>query len=289
MKKTLFKLFILFPLLASFSTSFLGCSFEILEKQLINRPDLNNSSNGIDISLKNSSIDTLYVNIYRQDVTNFVDETKSTEPIVNIGIIFAQENNSTFVYQDNYVIKGKKYRYRARLYSQNDGYTFTNWTEGFTATAGINEINTRMTYGIPSSTKFVYDEDEKKITVSGEIFKPNFLSEEDYDKSFLPALIFQTENGTTAFKIDNLNNNKVINLTSFLPLDFQNIDIKFLGIIGQKTELYKDKKTGEDKNQRIIWTEIAQIPLYNKNGILIENQTIKLQTQYGEDGFDYSY
>lgn len=288
MKKSLSKLFILFPLLASLSFSFLGCSFEILEKQLINRPDLNNSSNGIDISLKNSSSDTLYVNIFRQDVTNFADETKSTEPIVNIGLIFAQENNSTFVYQDNYVIKGKKYRYCARLFSQNDGYTYTNWSEGFTATAGIKEINTRMSYGVPSSTKFIYDEEEKKITIKGDIYKPQILSEEEYDKSFLPALVFQTEKETMAFKIDNLDNNKVINLTSFLPINFQNTDVKFLGIIGQKIELYKDKKTGEDKNQRIIWTEISQVPFYDKDGFLIENQTIKIETHFGEDGYDYS-
>lgn len=283
MKKNFFNSFILiFSSLLIFS----ACSFEITDTKRINAPDTWNSESGISISLKNSMQDTLYVNIYRQDVTGCLNENSATTPIENIGIVFATDNNATFLYEDIYIFKGHTYRYYARIFDKVDGYTKTNWTEGVLAEKGISDDSLKFSYQKPSIAKFTFDEVEKKLIVSGNILEPSGIS--NFSTDFSPALIFQSGDKIQALQVESIQNEAIIYLTSILPLDFFDVNIKLLGIVGQKVETYTPKGSTQKINKRVIWTPLTEIGIFGKDGFAIQNNTIKLQTQYGDSGFDYS-
>ena len=297
MKRITFRFLILSGVLSSIMFSLLSCSFEISEKKRINDPDIKASSNGFIVTLKNSNQDTLYVNIFRQDVssTNLSNEPEnSDDPITNLGIVFPytksnSTNNNTFTFEDNYVVIGRKYRYYARLYSETDGYTYTNWTQVYKAQTGLASGTSRFYYGIPSGTKFIYDAQAKNITINGSVSIPDMIEKAEYDRYFKPALVFESNKGARAFQIESVDNNTVIYLASLLPVDFQDTDIKFLGLIGQKIETYTLPNSDETKNQRIVWTKMSPpIAFCYTDGSTITNQTIHLKSEYGDSGFDYS-
>ena len=295
MEKKAFRIGIFSGIMAGFLFSLISCTFEITEKKRITDPDVKSALKGFIVSLKNSSQDTLYVNFYRQDVTNIINENEEIdEPIVNIGIVFPytksnSTNNTTFTFEDNYVITGRKYRYCARLYSETEGYTYTNWTPIYRADTGIETETVRFYYGVPSTTKFIYDEPAKTITVSGNISNPNVDTNEVYERLFSPALVFESEKGQKIFQVESIADNSIIYLSNLLPADFQGIDIKFLGIVGQKTETYTIPKSDVTKTQRVVWTLLSPVPFYDKNNELVPDQIIRLNPEYGESGFDYSY
>ena len=297
MKKNTFNFLVLSGLLSSIIFSLLSCTFEITDKKRIADPDLisNESSAGIIVSLKNSNQDTLFVNIYRQDVTDYVNENVTiNEPVLSVGIVFPyvksnSTSNTTFVYEDNYVVTGHKYRYCARLYSEADGYTYTNWTPFFTAKSSLLAEQANFSYVFTQSTKFTYDDKAKCITVSGEIHNPTGLPEGTFEQLFTPALVFESSTGTKVFEIEKLENGSEIYLTSLLPLDFHNTDIKLIGVVGQRVFTTKEPKTNLVKTQKVVWTSLCPITLYDKNNLAISNNKIHLISEHGADGFDYSY
>ncbi len=301
MKRNTFRFFILSGVLSSFLFSLLSCSFEITEKKRISDPDLGSSETGagIIVTLKNNNQDTLYVNIYRQDVTDIINESSaSSNPDSSeydcIGIVFPYEksnstSNSTFVYEDNYVTAGRKYRYSARLYSSVDGYTYTNWTPFFTAKSGLLESNSSFYYYSQTEHPFIYDEVAKVITIAEEIDNPTGLPEGSYETSFSPALVFQSENDRRVFQIESLDVGSIIYLTTLLPLDFHDSDIKFIGIVGQRVFSEKLPKSEATKTERVVWTSLCPIKLYDKNSLEVPNNTIHLASEHGADGFDFSY
>ncbi|MBO4858598.1 MAG: hypothetical protein J5527_08790 [Treponema sp.] len=299
MKRNTFRFLILSGVLSSFLFSLLSCSFEITEKKRISDPDLTSTESGITVTLKNNNQDTLYVNIYRQDVTEILNESSaSSNPAPTeydcIGIVFPYEksnstSNATFVYEDNYIITGHKYRYSARLYSSTDGYTYTNWTPFFTAKNGLLASDSTFYYYTQAEHPFVYNEIAKTITVSGDIDKPTGLSEGTYEASFVPALVFQANDNRRVFQIESLDVNSVIYLSSLLPLDFHDADIKLIGIVGQRVFSEKAPKSDVTKTQKVIWTSLCPIKLYDRNNLEIPNNVIHLTSEHGDDGFDYSY
>lgn len=296
MEKKAFRISVLSGILASFLFSLLGCTFEITEKRRIADPDAQNLGNGIVISLKNSNSDTLYVNIFRQDVTNVLNLNNNNNPEINIGVVFPyikgnETNNTTFVYEDKNVIKGRKYRYCARLYSEADGYTYTNWTSSIKAENGRVSNTSRISYGLPQTTQFIYDKASKTITISGDIVIPTGMDEGEFSENYKPAFVFATDTQKRVFEVESIDDGSIIYLPGLLPADFHDVDIKFLGIIGQKIETYTIPKTKETKIQRIIWTEITSIPaeaFVDKNGEMIPNNKVFLQSEYGQSGFDYA-
>ncbi len=299
MKRNTFRFFILSGVLSSFLFSLLSCSFEITEKKRISDPDLTSSEAGITITLKNNNQDTLYVNIYRQDVTEILNESlASANPASTeydcIGIVFPYEksnstSNATFVYEDNYVIAGRKYRYCARLYSSVDGYTYTKWTPFFTAKNGLLGSDSTFYYYTQAEQSLVYNEISKTIKVAGEFDNPKGLPEGTYEASFTPAFVFQANESRRVFEIESLEVDSVIYLSSLLPLDFHDADIKFIGIVGQKVFSEKSPKDNTTKTQKVIWTTLCPVKLYDKNNLEIPNNVIHLASEHGADGFDFSY
>ncbi len=275
----------------------LGCIFafstcqlvEITESAKISRPDLTKSTSGIIVSLKNSMQDVKYVNIYRQEVTNYPLESDSTFPIENIGLVFPSSNDTTFVYKDDLVIKSKKYRYYARLYDEDEGYTLTKWTSGIEAANGIvSDSSDALKYGIGSNTKLIYNSNDKKLTISGTILAPNAI--EDFDDKFKPALVFSCANGTQAitFISDTENESPVhngneIHLLEILPSSFFNTDLEIKGIVAQYEE-----NDDDDDLQRVIWTGLSSIPVYDTDNRPIANNKIVIEVKYGAQGYDFS-
>jgi len=298
MEKKAFRIGIFSGIMAVFLFSLISCTFEITEKKRIADPDVTNTSKGITVTLKNSNSDTLHINIFRQDVTNLInDNGTSDEPVINIGIVFPymkgnSTNNTTFVYEDTNVIKNRKYRYCARLYSEVDGYTYTNWTSTIKADNGIVSNTSRISYGIPQTTKFIYDKNAKTITISGDIVNPTGMDEGDFEENFKPALVFASEKETRVFEVESIEDEAVIYLGSLLPLEFYNTNLTFLGIIGQKVENYTILKTKETKIQRIIWTELSLVPqeaFIDKKGEAVTGKKVFLESEYGQSGYDYTF
>ena len=306
MEKKAFRIGILSGIMAVFLFSLSSCTFEITEKKRIADPDVINTSNGITITLKNSNSDTMHINIFRQDVTNLInDNGTSDEPVINIGIVFPymkgkenSTNNNTFTFEDENVIKGHKYRYCARLYSEADGYTYTNWTSPIKVINGITSETTRISYGVPQSTKFVYDAAAKTITINGNITNPVGFEDKgtDYFKNnYKPALVFSNNKETRVFEVESLENETVIYLSGLFPQDFHDVEVTFLGIIAQKVVSEIVPKTKETIIQRIIWTEITSLtnsgqnkPFVDKKGDAVEGNKIFLESQYGQSGYDYA-
>ena len=106
---------------------------------------------------------------------------------------------------------------------------------------------------------------------------------------FTPALVFESSTGTKVFEIEKLENGSEIYLTSLLPLDFHNTDIKLIGVVGQRVFTTKEPKTNLVKTQKVVWTSLCPITLYDKNNLAISNNKIHLISEHGADGFDYSY
>lgn len=298
MEKKAFKIGIFSGIMAVFLFSLISCTFEITDKKRIADPDVNITSKGILVSLKNSNSDTLHINIFRQDVTNLInDNGTSDEPVINIGIVFPymkgnSTNNTTFVYEDTNVIKNRKYRYCARLYSEVDGYTYTNWTTTIKADNGIVSNTSRISYGIPQTTKFIYDKDAKIITISGDIVNPTGMDEGVFEENFTPAFVFASDKETRVFEVESIEDQSIIYLGSLLPVEFYNTNITFLGIIGQKVENYTILKTKETKIQRIIWTELSVVPpeaFVDKKGDAVPDKKVFLESEYGQSGYDYTF
>ncbi len=303
MEKKAFRIGILSGIMAGFLFSLISCTFEITEKKRIADPETNNTSNGITITLKNSNTDTLYVNIFRQDTTHVLDLDNNDKPIRNIGVLFPyvkenSTNNNTFTFEDENVIKGHKYRYCARLYSEADGYTYTNWTSPIKVINGLNSETARISYGVPQSTKFVYDAAAKTITINGDITNPVGMEDKgtDYFKNnYKPALVFSNNKETRVFEVESLENETVIYLSGLFPQDFHDVEVTFLGIIAQKVVSEIVPKTKETIIQRIIWTEITSLtnsgqnkPFVDKKGDAVEGNKIFLESQYGQSGYDYT-
>ena len=298
MEKKAFRIGILSGIMAGFLFSLISCTFEITEKKRIADPDLSKASNGINVGLRNSNSDTLYVNIFRQDTTNVLDLDNNDKPIINIGVLFPyvkgnSTNNNTFTFEDENVIKGHKYRYCARLYSEADGYTYTNWTTPFKAENGLTSDTSRISYGIPQSTKFVYDAAAKTITINGDITDP--VGMEDFTNNYKPAFVFASDKETKVFEVESIDNGTIIYLSSLLPQEFHDVEIKFLGIVAQKVDSEIVSKTKETIIKRIVWTELSSLlndaqnrPFVDKRGDAIVNNKILLESQYGQSGYDYA-
>ena len=275
----------------------LGCLFtfstcqlvEISESAKITCPDLKKSdSQGIIVSLKNSIQDIDYVNIYRQEVNELSTDSNSNGPIENIGLLFPIGNNTTFVYEDKYVFKNKTYRYYARLYDKQEGYTLTNWTSGIKPDKGIegNSSNT-ITYSIGTTAKLIYNSLDKKLTISGSIVPPNSI--ENFENKFKPALVFSSSAGTQAISFVSdtenespIHNGNEIHLLEILPSTFFNTDLEIKGIVAQYEEI------DNDELQRVIWTELKSIPVYDTDNRRIENNKIVIEVKYGAQGYDFS-
>ena len=281
----------------TYSIFALGCIFafatcqlvEITENAKITCPDLNQnpSGTGIIVTLKNSIQDIEYINVYRQEVTGYPNESDSTFPIENIGLVFPSKNNTTFVYPDDYICKNKIYRYYVRLYDKQEGYTLSNWTAGMTPQNGYNDPET-LKYSKGTNTKLIYNSNDKKLTISGPIVAPSAI--DNFDEKFKPALVFSCENGTQAvtFISDTENQTPIhdgneIHLLEILPSNFFNTDLEIKGLVAQF------EKFGDDDDlQRVVWTELLSIPVYDTDDRQIADNKIVIEVKYGAQGYDYS-
>jgi len=275
-------------LIFSFILAFSACDIvEITENAKITSPDIKKSATGIIVSLKNSIQDVEYVNFYRQDITGFPAADESTFPIENIGLVFTLDNNTTFVYNDDNLFKNRTYRYYVRLYDKNDGYTKSEWTAGITPTSGLTyDGSTSIYYGIGTNTKLIYNENEKKLVISGTITAPNGIA--NFETEYSPALVFSCSEGTQAVKISSSADSTEIYLDDILPETFFNVDVKILGIVGQYEEIENADEEDEEL-QRVVWTGISAIPVYNTSGTAISENTIVVKVKHGNGGYDYSF
>ena len=184
------------------------------------------------------------------------------------------------------------------MYSEADGYTYTNWTTPFKAENGLTSDTSRISYGIPQSTKFVYDAAAKTITINGDITDPVGMEDKGanyFTNNYKPAFVFASDKETKVFEVESIDNGTIIYLSSLLPQEFHDVEIKFLGIVAQKVDSEIVSKTKETIIKRIVWTELSSLlndtqnrPFVDKRGDAIVNNKILLESQYGQSGYDYA-
>lgn len=251
----------------------LSCNISIQDEVLLAKPTCESNNSNIIITLARNSVDTEYINLYRQDVSN----TNAT--IENIGIIFPNsfgEDSKTYIFSDSLIYQDHVYKYYARYFDGTE-YLNTNWSDEITAQSGYEPtIPTSYTVG---SAYVSLNETEYTITFHGDIINPSIP---EYAETFFPAIILKTQNSTQIFELESIENGKTYFLKGIIPSTFYNTDIQLVGICGQKKD-HIDSEDPESAIKRIIWTTPSVINIEGKdsNSFIIPSTT-------GINGYDYS-
>lgn len=284
-------------LLFSFMLSifiFTSCDFEFTDSKL-NRPDVEAIQSGIAITIQKENSDCDYINLYRAEKT--IDEKLDFK---KIGIIFPKafnDKNDSYLFEDTTVIKGKSYVYYARSYDSKEGYFPSNITNPIKAENGLPEDTNISELMFQTNFTFKYDEIEKTIspTTNIELLSNPYLP--DYNTALVVSKVEKDNEGnkiitrTQSFLLsdETLIANDGISILTLLPEDFLSSGFIIEGLIGQKIEykLYDPNDiTSESNICRVYWTDLAPVTVQDKNNLPIEE--IRIETQYGADGFDYS-
>jgi len=259
---------------------------------LLSRPNVRSVGSGIVITLPISSSDTEYVNFYRLDI--------ESEEEYNIGILytkFQNEDDTIYIFEDSYVVKNHKYKYRARLYETNDGYFWTDYSDEITAENGLADLPVYTVVSKASeSGKITYKEESRKFVISDgsshDLIVPSTTG--NFDKDFEPALIVEITKTKSRgiFPIGSTNTEK--HFQELLPDNYYNTDIKFVGIAGVKKEYATDKDGNKTTDiKQAVFSAITGIPLYfedtDGNVTAAENNTIKVMSSFAAAGLDIGF
>ncbi|MCR4741907.1 MAG: hypothetical protein K5866_03430 [Treponema sp.] len=270
---------ILFLLLCG--SLFFSCHFNWESEENENRPDIDNTSTAsIKVTLQKLSSDTKYINIYRKD--------SAEDTYYAIGIVYPagfDSNNTSYLFEDFYVLKDHKYSYMAR-YTNEDGSVYTtNWTDSYTysASSGADSYSVYK-YSI-SDTKITFDDTDNSLkfqAISGSISvtAPSGIS--DFSTNFVPALVIATSSKAQTFELTNtiITTSEKINLRGLLPEGFYDEDLSIVGLLGQRTE-----KNSDDEVMRVYWTLPTSVPVYKGSSTI---ETFSVSSEIGDGGLDYS-
>lgn len=251
----------------------LSCNITIQDEILLAKPTCEPNSSNIIITLARNSVDTEYINIYRQD-TLIPDA-----PIYNIGIIFPKsygEDSKTYIFSDSLIFKDHTYKYYARYFDGKE-YLNTNWSNEVKASDGL-PTDTAISYLI-NNAFVTYNENEYTLTFHNEISNPTIP---DFEQNFKPSIIFKTEKSTQIFELESIANGKTIFIKSIIPPIFYDTPIELVGLCGQKTERI-NPEDGESAIKRIVWTMPSKIQIEDNS-----SNTISIPSTTGINGYDYS-
>lgn len=266
---------------------FFGCNVNFVDNEnnydsltntylIEDKPDVSNNEQGhkITITAKKRSIETVYINFYRQ-------EENEDSPIVPIGIIYTKNlpNNTTYSFQDLLTQKKIKYRYYVRYCDEKNGsktYYKSKWSDYCESKEEIN-LDKKLMFQIEGNFA-EYKELEQKIILLNELIYPDF---NDYEK-YLPRLVIKK--GTMEQVISlcdpvEILQGKEIFLRNILPNDFFGDEIQLVGIVGQKEDFEEDGKTVKS----ISWTKCLPIKITGT----YENK-IKVPLTEIQNGADFS-
>ncbi len=262
-----------------FALLIISCDITVQDQDYLDKPDVEESSSGLFVSIPRFSKETRYINLYRKDVTQ---STEQEATVVNIGLIFPSSysaDTKTFAYEDLNVRANHKYQYMAR-YCEPDNYYYTFWSDEKTLPVTKGFSDAIITKYITSGAEFIFNPEEKTLTVNGLITPPNLPN---YDTDWVPVLAVKSAEATQVFTIESLADQAVINLSSVLSPDFYNTDITIIGLLGQKTIMTESASASTNKEKIIMWTESTPIKIRGYSA-----GVIKITSDSGSTGYDFS-
>lgn len=261
-----------------------ACNINVANTELLQKPDISMSNSQVTLMIPKINTLTLYINIYRQDVS---DKTTPGD-VTNIGLLYPaayKADNQTFDFIDNLVTENKSYIYRVR-YVDPDGVYYSNWSnivkidENFTSAYSEEK---KLYYTTTSNTRFSYDATNYSLLLNHPLIKPEIDTFSEYQ----PMIIVNNGYGSQVFKIspDALSEKKEpITLKDKLPDSFLDINIKIEGVLAQKIE-YVDPEADEDKLEikTVHWTSPTSLTIkgYTDN-------TINIPSSHANTGLDYT-
>ena len=251
----------------------LSCNISITDEVELPKPTCEATGSSIIISLSQHSVDTEYINIYRQDVSN------PLSLIENVGIIFPKsydDDTRTYLFTDSLIFKDHIYKYYARYYDGHE-YLSTKWTEEITAIDGFSSADS--TVYVINNAYFSLNLSDYTFTVHGTISNPSIPN---FESDYKPAIILRTKDATQVFEVESISDGKVISIKGIIPQSFYDKTIELVGICGQKKEHINPEDT-ESAFCRIIWTSPSVINIEDN-----VNNSFTISSSNGVKGYDYS-
>jgi len=262
------------------------------------RPDIDCTNSSIKITIPKISSDTSYINIYRKVVKEDGSDVDSDNTLgTNIGIIFPDgfdDENTTYLFEDKFVISGNYYSYRVRYYDKKAvEFTKTGWTKVECRVTNASDSKTfaekedDLKYDL-AGAYFEYSDNDKTLTLKNgsSIVAPKYLTDNKLDSKFVTVIALKTEDDAQVFDLseEQLTAEAPLSLLGTLPASFFNKSVEIVGLVGQCIE--ETEKDSVKKNKRVYWLEPTKITLKTGN-VTLKSFTIGSQT--GTNGFDYSY
>ena len=294
MKKNILKNSLI--LIISFSALlFSSCQYILFNQDsstLSRRPNIDKLSEGGFFVYVEKTTDLEYVNFYRTDVASGEE--------MNIGLVCSKnwpDKNTSHGIEDKYVIKGRVYKYRCRIYDGSK-YTWSNYTNEYTApdTSVITEADGLPGYTINTGAMVTYNTDSRKICLydgdSHDLIVPSTVA--DFDKDFEPALVIEIKSDGTRhyFRLDSTHSETYYQ--ELLTSEFFDTEIEIVGIAGiKRTFAYNDKGELTDKEKTVNFSRISQLPVYtvDADGTVSEvyDRVIKIESPTATKGWDGSF
>ncbi len=266
-------------------SALIGCKFNLSDNKYLSRPDVDKKDSYIMIRGPYESSKLEYISVYKQDVT----DSKNSE-IIRAGVIFPagfNKEDQTYIFYDYNILYGRKYRYYVRFVEKDGSKNRTEWSNEIQSTDSNIKTSGSFKYTVPSDAVYIYDPGTFMLELpAGKNFAiPDAIDNyTDPAKGYKAALVFEHDDVIQAFEISNPNS---VSLKELLPKDYLYVDIKLLGILGQKKEYQEDVEIGKEPELKyLIWTELADVKIENQAGN--EIKTIRMEPEHGEAGYDYS-
>lgn len=251
----------------------LSCNISITDEVELPKPACEANGSTIIISLPQHSVDTEYINIYRQDVSN------PLSLIENVGIIFPKsygDDTKTYLFTDSLIFKDHNYKYYARYYDGSE-YLSTKWTDEVTAIDGYTSVST--TVYVVNDAYISLSLSDYSFTLHGTIYNPSIPN---FESDYKPAIILRTKDATQVFEVESIADGKVISIKGIIPQSFYDKTIELVGICGQKKERI-NPEDDESAFCRIIWTSPSLIDIEDN-----ETNSFLIPSSNGVKGYDYS-
>ena len=286
MKKSNVSFFIFMMAAALFSlTALTGCKFNLTKNNYLARPDVEIKDKEISIRGAYESTKIEYITVYRQEVTDSGDAE-----ILRIGVIFPagfDKENQTYIFYDSNIFYGVKYHYYVRFTEQDGSKNRTEWSRPIqNTTTGVKDSGSSTYKYTAPAGNYTYDPAlfTLKLPAGQDFTVPTAIDNYSAAESgYKPALVFQHDDVIQVFEVEDPTD---VNLKDLLPQDFLYVDVKLLGILGQRIE-YSVPEDGEDPELKYItWTELTPVKVENQVGN--ELKVFRLDPKHGNAGFDYS-
>ena len=247
------KLFLFLSIFASLC--FFSCSFAEDESEYLSAPSVALTGTTITHTRYNSSNTEVYV--YRINTSATADHTA-----YHVGTLFPKTIAEDILSFTDYLsFTDQKYKYQFVFIDADDTKTSTYWSTEITGSL-LRSKTPDVTYVIPDTCNIEYNSDDyslKIVDTAGGTLAPigdgNTDPFENQNK-YVPALVLQTSDRSMAFELndDQFEGTEKLFLTSILPVDFYDTEIKCVGLVGKYTQNNKDNNM-----ECIYWSEPASI------------------------------